>query len=135
SQFGRPVPIPLAAVDQIRAVPSVTAVVPRIVGEVVLGKDHEHAVLVGLPPEEFGRWAGSVEGDVPRVPSTPGPYQLVVGSTLARRLSLHVGSPLPPFGGGRVARTSQVVGVFRPDAPLWQSRLILTTFDAAATIF
>jgi ABC-type lipoprotein release transport system permease subunit len=135
TQFGRTVPIPLAAVERVRKTEGVTAVVPRIVGEVVLGKDNEHAVLVGLPPEEFPRWAECVEGDVPRVRRTPGPYELVVGSALARRLNLHVGSPLPPFGSGRFARTSQVVGVFKPDGPLWQARLILTTFDAAAGIF
>jgi ABC-type lipoprotein release transport system permease subunit len=122
-------------VDRVRAIDGVTAVVPRIVGEVVLGKSDEHAVLVGLPPEEFPSWADCVEGEVPQARHTPGPNELVIGSTLARRLNLQVGSPLLPFHYNKRARTSRVVGVFKPDCPLWQSRLILTTFDAAAATF
>jgi ABC-type lipoprotein release transport system permease subunit len=134
SQFGRPVAIPLEAVGRIRALDGVTGVTPRIVGEVVLGKNAEHAVLVGLPPGHFPSWAGSVEGELPR---DGGPNELVVGTGLARRLSLKVGSMLPPFyrNDRQGERVSRVVGVFKPDAPLWQSNLILTTFDAAAAIF
>jgi ABC-type lipoprotein release transport system permease subunit len=134
SQFGRPVPIPLQAVEQVRRLDNVTEVVPRIVGEVVLGKDHEHAVVVGLPPEQFVNWAAVVEGDLPRPSSL---NELVIGTTLARRLNLKVGSTLYPFyhNDRRGERLSRVVGVFKPDAPLWQARLILTTFDTAAAIF
>jgi len=43
-RFGRPMPLPLDAATSIEAVDGVVMVVPRIVGEVVLGKDHIQAV-------------------------------------------------------------------------------------------
>ncbi len=134
TQFGRPAAVPLDAVEKVRRIDGVTAVVPRIVGEVVLGKDRVHAVLVGLPPQQFPAWADCVEGSLPR---PGGPNELVVGSSLARQLGLKVGSMLPPFYRNDKAgeRLSVVVGVFRPDAPLWQAHMILTTFDTAAAVF
>jgi ABC-type lipoprotein release transport system permease subunit len=133
SQFGRPVPIPLEAADQIRRIDGVADVVPRIVGEVVLGKNREHAVLVGIPPAKLPDWSGCVEGELPR---QGGPNQLVLGSALARRLNLKVGSVLPPFyRNDRGERLSQVVGVFKADGPLWQANLILTTFETASDVF
>jgi ABC-type lipoprotein release transport system permease subunit len=133
SQFGRTVPLPLEAAAQVRRIDGVTEVVPRIVGEVVLGKEREHAVLVGLPPEHFPAWADCVEGELPH---QGGPNEFVMGTTLARRLGLKVGSALPPFyRNDRGERTSRVVGLFKADCPLWQARLILTTFDAAAAVF
>ena len=132
-QFGRPVPIPLSAVPLIGRLDGVTAVVPRIVGEVALGKDRVRAVLVGLPPEQFPAWSVAVEGELPR---RDGPHELVIGTALAQRLKLKVDSMLPPFyRNDRGERSSRVVGVFRADAPLWQAHLILTTFATAAYIF
>jgi ABC-type lipoprotein release transport system permease subunit len=137
TQFGRPVPLPREAVEAVRKLDGVTAVVPRIVGEVVLGKEQVHAVLVGLPREHFPEWADIVEGNLPSRVSRPGPHQLVLGRALARRLGLKVGSPYPPFyHNDRLGdRNSVVVGIFAADAPLWQANLILTTFDDAAAIF
>jgi ABC-type lipoprotein release transport system permease subunit len=133
SRFGRPVPIPLEAIPRIRRLDGVTEVVPRIVGEVVLGKDQVHAVLVGVPPQQFSAWSASVEGDLPRPDH---PHELVIGTALARQLRLRVGSVLPPFyHNDRGERTSRVVGVFKPDAPLWQARLILTSFETAEAVF
>jgi ABC-type lipoprotein release transport system permease subunit len=134
SQFGRPAPIPLEAIPRIRQIDGVTDVVPRIIGEVLLGKDQVHTVLVGLPSESFPAWADCIEGELPKA---GGPNELVVGTTLARRLGLKVGSVLPPFyRNDRTGdRLSRVVGVFKPDAPLWQANLILTTFDTAAAVF
>jgi ABC-type lipoprotein release transport system permease subunit len=132
-QFGRPVPVPLEAVAGIRKIDGVTDVAPRIVGEVLLGTDQVHAVLVGLPREHMKEWAGSIDGDLPR---TGGPNEMVVGSVLARRLGLGKGSRLLPFyHNDQGERLSLVVGVFRRDAPLWQAYLILTTFETAAHIF
>jgi ABC-type lipoprotein release transport system permease subunit len=134
SEFGRPVPIPLEAVPQVQQIDGVTAVVPRIVGEVALGKDRVPAVVVGLPPEQFPAWAQSVEGELPG--SGGGPNQLVLGTALARKLGLKVGDLLPPFSlGEHRQRIARVVGLFKPDAPLWQAGLILTTFDTAAEVF
>lgn len=134
SRFGRAAPLPLSAVKDVATLPGVERVVPRIVGEILLGREQIHCVLVGLPVEHFPRWAVCVEGELPK---NGGAHQLVVGTSLARRLGLKVGSRLPPFyRNDRLGeRTSVVVGVFKPESPLWQSYLVLTTFDAAAAIF
>jgi ABC-type lipoprotein release transport system permease subunit len=133
SQFGRPVPIPLDAGNRIRALDGVTEVVPRIVGEVVLGKDREQFVLVGMPPEHLGEWADCITGELPR---RGGPNELVIGTTVAKRLHLQVGSMLLPFyHNNRAERLSRVVGVFKTDSAFWQANLILTTFETASDIF
>jgi ABC-type lipoprotein release transport system permease subunit len=133
AQFGRPVPVPLEVAQQIRRIDGVAEVVPRIVGEVLLGKDREHAVLVGLPPQNFPDWADCIEGDLPQ---PGGLNQLVLGTALARRLGLQVGSVLPPFYRNRQGeRLSRVVGLFKADSPLWQANLMLTSFDTGAAVF
>lgn len=134
SRFGRPVPLPLSVVPAVLALDGVTEVVPRIVGEVVLGKDRLHAVLVGMPAERLPAWSACIDGELPR--GGGGPNQLVIGTALARRLNLKIGSVLLPFyHAERGERLSRIVGVFRPDAPLWQANLVLTTFDTAAHLF
>jgi ABC-type lipoprotein release transport system permease subunit len=138
SQLGRAAPVPLGLVPRIERLDGVTAVAPRIVGEVVLGKEGVPAVLVGLPPERLPAYSSCVEGELPlsRSSSRGGPHELVVGTSLARRLKLKVGSVLPPFyRNERGERLSRVVGVFKRDAPLWQANLILTTFESAQAIF
>jgi ABC-type lipoprotein release transport system permease subunit len=133
SQFGRPVPLPVQALAQVRGLEGVVHVVPRIVGAISLGKEDIPAVLVGLPAEHFTAWADCISGEPPR---PGGPAELVVGTALARRLNLKVGSVLPPFyRNDRGERLCRVVGVFKPDTPLWQAHLVLTTFDAAAEVF
>lgn len=132
-QFGRPVPVPFDAVAEIKRIDGVIEVVPRIVGAIDLGKDREHAVLVGLPAEKFPPWSECIDGQPPRPGAT---HELVIGTTLAQRLNLKVGALLPPFyrndrEGERLAR---VVGIFQPEAPLWQARLVLTTFETAAVV-
>ncbi len=132
-QFGRPAPLPLSAAAEVQAVPGVTAVVPRVVGRVELGKDRVRAVVVGVPRDHFPAGLECVEG---RLPAGGPRNELVVGSELARRLNLGVGSLVPPFyhsrGGERV---SEVVGVFRSDVSLWQARLVVTSLETAAHIF
>ena len=155
-QFGRPVPLPLqgtverlmpaepadASEDRgslpplIRDIDGVTAVVPRIVGEVTFG--NEPAILVGLPPEQLAAWADTIDGELPKSypPNVSHNHELVLGTILARRLKAKVGSYFPPFPSSRgPLRTPRVVGLFKPDGPLWQSRLILTSFDSAADVF
>jgi ABC-type lipoprotein release transport system permease subunit len=133
-QFGRSVPVPLDTVAQIKRIDGVVEVVPRIIGAIDLGKDREHAVLVGLPAEKFPAWSECIKGEPPRSGPT---HELVIGTTLANRLNLKVGSLLPPFyrndrEGERLAR---VVGIFQPEAPLWQARLVFTTIETAAVVF
>jgi ABC-type lipoprotein release transport system permease subunit len=133
TEFGRTVPIPLAVVPDVRRVASVTEVVPRIVGQVVLGKNDEPAVVVGLPPEKFPEGVTCIVGRLPR--SAP-VNELVVGQQLARRLKLRVGSTIPPFySNDQGVRNSEVVGIFRSDSSLWEANLILTPFDKAQAIF
>jgi ABC-type lipoprotein release transport system permease subunit len=135
-QFGRPAPLPLEAVEQVRRIDGVTRVEPRIVGEVILGIDRIPTVVVGVPPELFDEWSGAVEGRLPT--AAAGANQLVVGASLARRLHLDLNEHryiLPFYQNENGVHTSIVVGIFKPDAPLWQSNLVLTTFATAAEIF
>jgi ABC-type lipoprotein release transport system permease subunit len=133
SRFGRTVPVPLTAVAAVRHIDGVIDVAPRIVGGIFLGKDQEPAVLVGMPAEKFPAAVTCVEGRLPR-PSTVN--ELVVGTELARKLKLQVGSLIPPFyHNTQGERLSRVVGIFRSDVCLWQANLVFTTFDTAATIF
>jgi ABC-type lipoprotein release transport system permease subunit len=133
SQFGRTVPVPLTAVASIRRLDGVTAVTPRIVGSIVLGRSGEQAVLVGLPPDQFPQAATCIDG---RLSVDGNVHELVIGTELARRLRLDIGSVIPPFYRSDAGeKLSTVVGIFRTDVPLWQANLVLTTFDSAAAIF
>jgi ABC-type lipoprotein release transport system permease subunit len=132
-RMGRPAPVPLEAVATLRALPGVTDVVPRIVGEIRLGRDDVSAVLLGLPVERLPAGTTLVSG---RLPAAGASHELVVGAALARRLALEVGAKLPPFYRNDAGeRVSTVVGVFRSDLPVWSGHLVLTTFDTAATVF
>jgi len=132
-QFGRPAPVPLAAAEQLRAVPGVASVAPRILGRIELGAEHVEAVVLGVPAEGLPAALECVEGRLPRAGAG---NELVVGSDMARRLHLRVGARLPPFYRNRQGeRVSEVVGVFRSDVSLWQARLVVTSFETAARIF
>ena len=67
SRFGRAAPLPLTAVGEITAIPGVERVVPRIVGEVLLGKERHRCILIGMPVEHFPRWAACIEWKPPGV--------------------------------------------------------------------
>jgi ABC-type lipoprotein release transport system permease subunit len=131
-QFGRTVPLPLDAVEKISAMPGVVKAVPRIVGKLSLGDERHPAVVIGLPPQELAS-ASFISGELFHSGEA---NELVVGSQLAAALSLKVGSLLPPFYRNRKGeRVSKVVGIFSPDAPLWQANLVFTSFDTAARLF
>jgi ABC-type lipoprotein release transport system permease subunit len=133
NQFGREVPVPLSALKAIAKIDGVTEVTPRIVGGLVLGKEREPAVLVGLPPGKFPPSVSCVAGRLPRAGKV---NELVIGTGLAHKLRLEVGSLLPPFyHNARGERLSKVVGVFRPDVSHWQTNLVFTSFDTAAAVF
>src|SRR5262245_20248087 len=133
-QFGRPGPIPMEAVPEISKIDGVIQVTPRIVGEIVIGKEGERAVVLGLPEDQFPAWARCVDGNLPRLGSK---NELVIGAGLAQRLGLQTGSVLPPFyrKDRQGERLSRVVGTFKLDGPAWQTNLILTSFESAAVIF
>lgn len=134
SRFGRHVSLPLNAVQQIHRISGVNEVAPRIVGEVVLGREGVRAELMGLPPEQLAAYRGWIDGELPQTRSL---NELVIGASLARKLHLQRGSTLPPFyrNDREGSHLSRVVGVFRPDAPVWQANRILTTFETAERIF
>lgn len=146
SQFGRRVPIPVQAVEEIAEMDGVTKVVSRIVGRIPpLGNERVEAVLVGIPRSELERIMESqgastqlirlIDGKLPRSGHGEAP-ELVIGSELARRLELDVGDVLPPISrtsGGD--KTPRITGIFRSDISFWQARLILTTFETATDIF
>ncbi len=142
NRFGRRVPIPVSLGDPIRKFDGVTEVVPRIVGRITVGTDRVEAVLVGLPREALQRLGSSVhrlsrvvDGKLPGSRRGEAP-ELVIGSSLARELNLQVGTVIPPIhrsGGGE--KTPRITGIFESDVSLWQSRMILTTFESAGEIF
>ena len=132
-QFGRNVPLSLEAANQIAQIDGVTNVVPRIIGRIVLGVDREEAVLVGIPREEFPSSISCVEG---RLPGAGNLNELVIGTELARRLKLTVGTLIQPFyHSSKGERVSKVVGIFKSDVSLWQARLLFTSFETAGEIF
>src|SRR5262245_8248043 len=131
-QLGRPVPLPLSAAAVVGKAPGVAAAYPRVVGRVELGAERVSAVLVGVPLEGFPDALECVEGRLYRGGKR---NELVLGSDLARRLHLSVGSLVPPFYRSRQGeRVSEVVGVFRSDVAMWQARLIVTSLETAGHI-
>ncbi len=132
-RFGRPAPVPLAAGEALRAIPGVTEVTPRIVGEMRLGTAGESVVVVGLPAEGLPREISAVEGRLFRAGAR---NEIVAGREVADRLGLRVGTVLPPFyRNERGERLSRIVGIFRSEAPLWQSRTLLVSLETAADLF
>ncbi len=132
-RLGRPAPVPLDALAAIRAIPGVREAVPRIVGEVRLGRDDVPAVLVGLALDPSPPGVELVEG---RLPAPGASHELAVGAALARRLALRVGAKIPPFYRNEAGeRVSTVVGVFRSDLPIWSGQLLLASFETASAVF
>ncbi len=133
TQFGRAVPLPLSTASRIAGIDGVADVVPRIVGGLVLGRNHERAVLVGIPLGNLPPTIRCVEGTLYANGSM---NELVVGSQLARRLGLRVGSVIPPFyQNAKGERVSKVVGVFDANISMWSANLIFTSFETASAIF
>jgi ABC-type lipoprotein release transport system permease subunit len=131
--LGREAPIPLAARAEIQKIDGVKAVIPRIVGEVVLGKDRISAVLVGIPLLRFPGSLHCIKGRLYREGIR---NEFVIGSEVARRLGLDVGSMIPPFyHNAQGERISEVVGIFDADVPMWQAKMIVTSLETAQAIF
>jgi ABC-type lipoprotein release transport system permease subunit len=131
-KLGKSAPIPLDSIKEIQDIPGVISVTPRIVGRIELGKDRTSAVLVGIPVRNFPESFECVDGRLYRGGTR---NELVIGTDLARRLSLDVGDVIPPFyRNARGERISEVVGIFESDVAIWQARLIVTSFETAAHI-
>lgn len=132
-RLGREAPIPLQIADQLRRLDGVQDVIPRIIGDIALGKDKEHAVLLGIPLDHH---PPDLDCMIGRLPAPSSLNELVLGTEIAQRLGLQIGSVVPPFYHNREGEhLSQVVGLFRPDAPIWQARLILTRLETASIVF
>jgi len=132
-RYGRPAPMPLAAGKVLRELPGVSAVVPRVVGELHLGTRDETAVVAGLPATAVPAEIIGLEG---RMFAAGALDELVLGSELAARLGLHVGSKVLPFYRNEEGeRVSTVVGVFQSDGPLWQSHVMLVSLETAWNLF
>jgi len=132
-RFGRQAPVPAAAAAALRDIPGARRVVPRIVGEVALGKDRIDVVVVGLPAGDLPRGVRFVDGELFRPGAS---HELVVGAELARRLALDVGASVPPFyRNPKGERVSRVVGIFEADLPIWSANLMFTSLGTAEAIF
>jgi ABC-type lipoprotein release transport system permease subunit len=132
-RLGRDAPVPTSVAAELRALPGVTEVVPRIVGEIRLGAQAVSAVLVGLPAERLPASTTLVDG---RLFDAASPGELVVGSQLAARLHLAVGARIPPFYRNDAGeRVSTVVGIFRSGVPIWEANLVFTSLETASTVF
>jgi hypothetical protein len=133
ARFGRPCPIPVAAVERIRALPGVERARGRVVGATTLGVARVPAVVVGIEGDAVpdgvslldGAWFSPGDSD-----------EFVVGSALARRLGLPPGALIPPFYSNRDGdRVSRVSGVFRSDLPPWEAHLVFTSLITARRVF
>lgn len=129
---GREAMLPLTVSRRISEVHGVEKVVERIVGSASMGKNAIEAVVVGIKPGLLPASLVCVEGRW----FQDGPvHEIVVGRDLADSLRLQVGDVLPPFYNSRRGdHLVKVVGVFRSEVSLWQSRLLLTSFESAAEI-
>ena len=118
-RLGRDAGVPSSVADELRALPGVTDVVPRIVGEIRMGSESVSAVVVGLPA---GRPLPSVTLVDGRLFGVASQGELVIGSQLAARLHLSVGDRIPPFYRNDAdERVSTVVGIFHSDVPIWEA--------------
>lgn len=132
-QFGRMVPVPRDALQELRSMEGVQHVTPRIVGTIPLGQAGENVILIGLPADDFPASVSCITG---RMPRAAGPHEFVVGTELQKRLQLSTGASLPPFyRNPHGERVSKIVGVFKSEISLWQSHVMLTTLDSAAVVF
>ena len=125
--YGRGGPMPLSLVEEIRALPGVERVQPRIVSR-VYREGHMYTFLAVDPP---GVMPGALlsEGRAPR----PGHNEAVIGYAGAEAMGAY------PGGGVAVQtdrlRIFKVVGLFDTAAPLATANLIWTSFDAGASMY
>ncbi len=90
-------------------------------------------MLVGIPREAFPATVTCVEGTLF---DSQNINEFVIGSQLARRFGLHVGSVIPPFyQNAKGDRLSKVVGIFESDVSIWQANLMFTSLETASYVF
>jgi len=133
TRLGREAPVPLEAETTLRAIPGVKDVVPRIVGEVSLGRESVPTVVVGLPPGRLPVASALLRGRA----FAPGlSREAVIGSGLSSRLGLDVGAKIPPFYRNEAGeRVTTVTGVLDASAPLWHRHVLFTSIETASEVF
>jgi ABC-type lipoprotein release transport system permease subunit len=125
NKAGRNAPIPTTWAGELRRLPGVEKVVPRIVGrDYIIGP----VVVVGLPLAELPPGVQCVEGRVPGADR-----EAIVGRVLADELNLAVGKSFTLNVNPDLR--FKVVGVFSSDTPLWGARLVFIDFEAAQEVF
>ncbi len=138
-QFGRNGPVPLKYLDALRRSPSITAVVPRIVGraDALIAvpeagtADSELVVILGLEPKRSGAPPFFQPDAVPR-PSRSG--EVVIGAALAGHLGLRPGDPIA-LKVGDVTMPFRVSAVLPGNATIWSAQLVSMTLDDAGKLF
>jgi len=131
SSFGRPAPLPLSSLDDIRKLGGVESVVPRIIGPVTLGRENVNAVVVGLPAPSLPANVHWIHGRLFQAD-----FEFVVGSALASRLDLALEDRVLPFyRSSQGERTGKVVGIFQSGGGLWESNVMFMSLETAAAIF
>lgn len=121
-QYGRNGPVALSMIKEIKALPGVTRVVPRIVGRAYLGE--ELVVVVGVDKNGLPAGLGK------RAPHTG---QALIGKSLAARLGLSMGSdfhfglfPAIPFS---------VTRLLEPSLSMWSAAMVIINFNDAEQLF
>jgi ABC-type lipoprotein release transport system permease subunit len=131
-RFGVSVPVPSAVSDALAEVEGIESCDARIVSPIVIGKDAEPVLLVGLAAAVVPLGETELRGRLFQPGSS---HEVVVGSTLAAALGLDVGARLPPFyRSARGERVATVVGIFADTASPWLGRMMFTDLATAAWI-
>jgi len=137
-----------AVAQRVRANPEVVGAAPYVLGQAMLarGKAVSGALVRGILPEEEAQVSEignhMLEGSMAAL--KPGEFGVVVGSALAWKLDLTVGSSVflvvpqgqaTPAGFFPRFKRFTVVGVFRMDQYEYDSGLVLVHLDDAATLY
>ena len=125
-QGGMDANIDVKYVDEFRQSMSVVEVRPRIVARIAPAPE-VWAVLLGIDPVTTEDECGLQSGRFFRADSSS---EVVMGSTLANRLGLEVGSSFI-LSTRTLDRTLKVVGTSSQSGTLWESSVIWTSFSLA----
>jgi ABC-type lipoprotein release transport system permease subunit len=117
---GRPTTVPRARAFELRDIPSVRAVVPRVWGYVFLPSLQGNVTIIGTAGERLSIANGVLaEGrDL-----APGRHEMIVGAELARLLGMRPGDELRLPSPG--AHAMKLVGTFRSKLDLWTADVVL----------
>ncbi|EHH68574.1 lipoprotein-releasing ABC transporter permease subunit [Gluconobacter morbifer] len=141
--YGRPIEAYQNDVEAIRQVPGVKSVIPMAEGTVLVeaGRYSTGADMQGVSQQSFREWkalsSGIIAGSVDRF---TGDDAVAVGSTLADRAGLSIGSPLTllspngqatPFGTMPRVKTYHVAAIFDANWNDYNANVVLVPLPAA----